>query len=259
MNGKLIRAGAIAGALALVLAAVAFGSGNRKVSCAGNICVADDGGIFPSKLPRHGKAPISARLSGEISTRDGSHPPALQSVDLEIDRTIGIDAVGLPACRAGRLQSRSSAAARAACPDAIVGSGRAEVEVSFPEQPPFRSTGPVVLFNGGTRGRTTVVLLHAYVNVPAPTAIVTKTTVTRIHNGRYGLRVQAQVPKIAGGSGSVTAFDLRVGRRFAYKGRKKSFLVAGCPTGRWLTRGHALFSDQTRLGIVHPFSCVPTG
>jgi len=138
---------------------------------------------------------------GEISTRDGTHPPALQTLDLEIDRTIGIDAVGLPTCTAGQLRSRSTAAAKRACGSAIVGSGEAEVEVAFPEQAPFRSTGPVLLFNGGVRGRTTSVLLHAYVDVPAPTAIVTKATVTRIHNGRFGLRIAARIPKITGGSG----------------------------------------------------------
>lgn len=204
MSRHLIRVAAAGLGLGLALATVALGSPNRKVWCAGNICIADDGGIFPFELPKHGKAPITARLSGEYSTRDGAHPPAVQTLDIDIDKTIGIDAVGLPACRAGQLQSRSSAAAKSACPDAIVGSGEAEVEVAFPEQTPFRSTGPLILFNGGVRGRSTTVLLHAYVNVPAPTAIVTKATVTRIHRGRFGLHIAVKVPKIAGGSGSVT-------------------------------------------------------
>ena len=259
MSRHLIRVAAAGLGLALVLAAAALGSANRKVWCAGNICLADDGGIFPSKLPKHGKAPVTARLSGEISTRDGAHPPAVKTIDIDIDKTIGIDAVGLPACRAGQLQSRSSAAAKNACPDAIVGSGEAEVEVAFPEQTPFRSTGPLVLFNGGVQGRTTTVLLHAYVNVPAPTAIVTKATITRIHRGRFGLHIAAKIPKIAGGSGSVTDFKLKVGRKFTYRGRKKSFLVAGCPTGTWVTKGNVLFEDGTKLGITHPFSCIPAG
>jgi hypothetical protein len=260
MKRNLIRVGALAASLALVFAAAASGDlgGNEKIWCAGNICVTDDGGIAPEKLPRHGKAPITARLNGDVETRDGSHPPALQSLDLEIDKTIGVDAVGLPTCRLGQLKSRTSAAAKSACGAALVGSGSAEVEVAFPEQTPFSSRGPLLLFNGGIRGRTVDVLLHAYVNVPAPTAIVTAATVTRIHNGRYGLRVKAKIPEIAGGSGSVTMFDLRVGRRFTYEGRKKSFLVASCPTGTWITRGSALFSDGTRLGITHPFSCTPT-
>jgi hypothetical protein len=261
MNRHSILLPVLTAGVALLFAAVAFADlgGNSKVFCAGNICVTDDGGIAPDKLPKRGKAPITARLNGKIETRDGTHPPPLQSVEIEIDRTIGVDAVGLPACRAGQIQSRTSAAARKACGSAIVGSGKAEVEVAFPEQAPFRSTGPLVLFNAGVQGSTTTVLLHAYVNVPAPTAIVTKATITRIDRGRFGLRIAAKVPRIAGGSGSVTMFDLKVGRKFTHQGKEKSFLVAGCPTGSWLTRGNAVFGDGTRLSIAHPFSCTPQG
>jgi hypothetical protein len=259
MNRLPIHLTLLAAGLALVFAATAFADlgGNEKTQCAGNICITDDGGIAPSKLPKRGKAPITARLLGEIETRDGTHPPPVQSLELDIDRTLGIDAVGLPTCKVAKLQSRSTAAARRACGSAIVGSGSAEVEVEFPEQKPFRSTGPIVLFNGGVRGRTTSLLLHAYVDVPAPTAIVTKVTVTRVNRGRFGLHIAAKIPRIAGGSGSVTMFELRAGRKFTHKGEKKSFLTAGCPTGTWLTKGDVLFGDGTRLGITHPFTCTP--
>lgn len=255
MSRYSIYVAALGAALALTFAAGA--AGKPKVWCVGNICVTDDGGISPSKLPKRGTAPVTARLNGIIETRDGSHPPALRSIQMDIEKTIELDAVGLPTCRTGQIQSRTSAAAKKACGSAIVGLGKAEVEVAFPEQTPFRSTGPIVLFNGGVKGRTTTVLLHAYVNVPAPTAIITKATVTRINRGRFGLRVAARIPKIAGGAGSVTMFDLRVGRRYTYKGRKKSFLAASCPTGTWWTRGEAQFEDGTKLGINHPFSCTP--
>lgn len=250
-------AAALAAGLALTFATVAVGE--RKMECAGNLCIADDGGIFPSKLPKHEKAPITARLIGEIGTRDGSHPPALRSVDLDVDKTIGIDAVGLPTCRSEQIQSRDTATARRACGSAVVGSGKAEVEVAFPEQAPFSASGPVILFNGGVQGRTTLVLLHAYVNVPAPTAIVTRATVTRIHRGRFGLHIAAQVPRIAGGAGSVTKFELKVGRKFTHRGQKKSFLTASCPTGSWVTKGNVLFDDETELGLTHVFPCTPKG
>lgn len=259
MNRSLIRLSLVVAALVLALAAAAIGSPNRKVWCAGNICVADDGGISPTKLPRKGRAPVTARLNAEISTRDGSHPPAFESMDLKVERNIAIDPVGLPTCRAKQLQATSSAAAKGACGEAIVGSGKAEVEVAFPEQPPFRSTGPLILFNGGQKGPTTTLLLHAYVKVPAPTAIVVPATVTRIHEGRFGLRIQATVPKIAGGSGSVTRFELKVGRRFTHEGKQKSFLTAGCPNGGWMAKGEASFVDGTRLHITHPFPCTPKG
>jgi len=257
MNRFLILVGAIAAGFVLVFAAAAFAK--REVVQAGNLYLADNGGISPAKLPRHGSAPITARLIGEIGTVDGSHPPALQSLDVKIDKTIGIDAVGLPSCKAERVEARDTAAAKSACPSAIVGSGKAEVEVSFPEQAPFSATGPVVLFNGGVHGGTTLVLVHAYVAVPAPTAIVTRATVTRIHHGRFGLEIEARIPRIAGGSGSVTGFALKVGRRFTYKGQEKSLLTASCPTGSWMTSGNVIFADETRLGVNHLFPCTPEG
>jgi hypothetical protein len=259
MNRKPLLLAAVVAILALTLAAVALGSPNRKVWCAGNICVADDGGITPEALPRHGNAPVTARLNAEVSTRDGSHPPPFKSMDLKIDRTVSLDAEGLPVCRAGQITASTTATVRKVCGDAIVGSGKAEVEVAFPEQAPFRSTGPLVLFNGGVEGQVTTLLLHAYVNVPAPTAIVVKAKITKIHEGRFGMRIQAEVPRIAGGSGSVTMFDLRVGRRYTYKGRKKSFLSASCPTGIWVAKGQASFKDGTTLAINHLFPCTPKG
>jgi hypothetical protein len=257
MNRYLIHITVLTAGLALIFATAA--SGSREVARIGNLYLADDGGISPSKLPKHGNAPITAHIVGEVGTVDGSHPPALQTVVLDVDKTIGIDAVGLPACKAQQIEARTTTAAKSACGSAIVGSGRGEVEVAFPEQAPFKAAGPVVIFNGGTRGGTTLVLLHAYVAVPAPTAIVTKATVTRIHRGRFGLHVVALIPKIAGGAGSVTKFELKLGRKFTYKGEKKSFLVAGCPTGSWETTGHVLFDDNTKLGLHHVFPCTPEG
>lgn len=259
MNRKPLLLAALVAILALTLAAVALGSPNRKVWCAGNICVADDGGISPEALPRHGRAPVTARLNAEISTRDGSHPPPFKSMDLKIDRTVSLDAEGLPVCHAGQITASTTATVKKVCGDAIVGSGEAEVEVAFPEQAPFRSTGPLVLFSGGVKGPVTTLLLHAYVNVPAPTAIVVKAKITKIHEGRFGMQIQAEVPRIAGGAGSVTMFDLHVGRRYTYKGKKKSFLSASCPTGIWVAKGQASFKDGTKLAINHLFPCIPKG
>jgi hypothetical protein len=248
-------------ALALLLVLLTCGTGvataNREEVHLGNLFLADDGGITPSTLPRRGSAPISARLEAEIGTTDGSHPPALRQIDVEIDRTIGIDARGLPTCRSGQIQATSTSSARRACPDAIIGSGSATVEVAFPEQEPFSSTGPVVLFNGGVRGKTTTVLLHAYVDVPAPTAIVVPARVVRVDDGRFGLEILATIPRIAGGAGSVTGFELSVGRRFSVAGERHSLLTAGCPGGHWRTAGEAEFADGTVLSIDHVFPCTP--
>jgi hypothetical protein len=247
-------------ALALLLL-LACGAGAataaREEVRLGNLFLADDGGITPSALPRHGRAPITARLEAEIGTTDGSHPPALQHIDLDVDRSIAIDAGGLPTCRLGQLEATSTSTAKRACPDAIIGSGAATVEVAFPEQAPFSSTGPIVLFNGGVRGDTTLVLLHAYVDVPAPTAIVVPAQVVRIDKGQFGLEILATIPRIAGGVGSVTAFRLTVGRRFTEAGKRRSLLTAGCPSGHYRTVGEAEFADGTVLSVDHVFPCTP--
>jgi len=253
MNKHLIRLSTIATGLALVLAANA--SGSREVVRAGNLYLVDNGGIFPSTLPKHGSAPVTALIKGEIGTVDGAHPPALRTVRLDVDKTIDVNAVGLPSCSESRIEASTTTLAKRACRGAVIGSGDAEVAVAFPEQAPFTAKGPVVAFNGGVHGGTTLVLLHAYVAVPAPTAVVARAQLTRIHRGRFGMRIVAEIPEIAGGAGSVTKFDLRVGRKFTYKGERESFLTASCPTGSYMTEGEALFSDGTKLGVTHAFPC----
>jgi len=247
-------------ALALLLL-LAVGTGvagaDREVVHLGNVFLADDGGITPSTLPRHGSAPIDAHLEAEIGTTDGTHPPALERIDLDIDRTIAIDARGLPTCRLRRIEATSSSSAKRACADAIIGTGSATVEVAFPEQAPFSSTGPLLLFNGGVRGKTTSVLLHAYVDVPAPTAIVVPAQIVRIDKGPFGLEILATIPRIAGGAGSVTGFRLDVGRHFTLDGRRHSLLTAGCPSGHYRAAGEARFADGTVLSVDHVFPCTP--
>jgi hypothetical protein len=257
MKMKLTLLAVIAATLALLVTAAA--SGSREVVQVGNVILADNGGLVPSRLPKRERAPVSARLIGEIGTADGSHPPALRTVDIDVDRSVQVDAAGIPTCSLGAIAARSTAAAKRACPDAIVGSGEAEVEVAFPEQQPFSATGPLVLFNGGVRGGTTVLYLHAYVAVPAPTAIITTARLTRIRQGKFGLNIFASVPRIAGGAGSVTKFELRVGRTFTYKGAKRSFLRANCPAGHYTTKGKATFSDGTQIAVDHVFPCTSIG
>ena len=257
MRKQLIRATAIGAVLALIVAASAFAK--REVARVGNLFLTDNGGISPSKLPKHKQAPISAHILGEIGTTDGSHPPAVRTVTVDFDKTIQVNAKGLPACKKGQLEARSTAAAKQACPDAIVGSGEGEVEVAFPEQKPFAAKGPIVLFNGGVRGGTILLFVHTYVAVPAPTAVIATVKITHIHRGHFGLHTVTQIPAIAGGAGSITKFKLTINRAFTYKGNKESYLTASCPTGHYYTEGEVLFADGTTLGLTHVLPCTPMG
>jgi hypothetical protein len=95
--------------------------------------------------------------------------------------------------------------------------------------------------------------------VPAPTAVVAKVKITRINRGHYGIHTVALVPTIAGGFGSVIKFKLSINRTFTYKGKKKSYLTASCPTGHYYTEGEILFSDGSMLHGVHVLPCTPNG
>lgn len=133
------------------------------------------------------------------------------------------------------------------------------MRVAFPEQAPFTSTGPLVLFNGGVRHGTTTMYIHAYVNVPAPTALVTVVKIKKIHQGHYGTRSIATIPTIAGGSGSLIAFNLSVHRTFRRNGSKQGYLLARCATGRFFAHGTVAFAGGTPIAgtVVRP--CAPAG
>ncbi|MBA3864909.1 MAG: hypothetical protein H0X42_00950 [Solirubrobacterales bacterium] len=257
MRKLLILGVAVAAGLALIVVASALGK--PEVVRTGNLIFTDNGGISPTKLPRHEQAPISAHLKGQIKAVDGTHPPAIEGVIADFDKTIQVDATGLPDCSEKQLVARSTADAKRACPEAIIGSGEAEVEVAFPEQAPFGATGPITVFNGGVHGDTTVLYIHTYVSVPAPTAVVASVELTHIHRGHFGLHAVAEIPPIAGGAGSVTKFRITIGRTFTYRGRKESYLTASCPTGHYFAEGKVQFSDGTALKVTHDLPCTPAG
>ena len=257
MRKRLIRIAVIGAGFAMIVAASAVAK--PEIVRVGNLFLRDNGGISPSKLPKHEQVPIAAHLNAQIGTNDGSHPPAIRGVIADFDKTIEVNAKGLPACTVGKLTARSTVDAKKACPDAIVGSGSGEVEVAFPEQAPFSATGPIVLFNGGVHGGTTVLLIHTYVSVPAPTAVIAQVKISRISRGHFGIHTVSRIPAIAGGFGSVTKFKLTINRRFTYKGKKESYLTASCPTGHYYTEGKVQFADGTTLEITHVLPCTPMG
>jgi hypothetical protein len=251
-----IRVAAVA-VMAVALVAIPGALAKRQVVRVGNLFLADNGGISPSKLPRHRQAPISGHISGEIGTTDGSHPPAVETVAVDFDKSLRLNAEGLPACPAGRVEARTTAEAKKACPRSIVGSGTGVVEVAFPESRPLIARGPIVLFSGGVHRSATRLLIHTYVSVPAPTAVVAKTTIERIDRGHFGLHTFSKIPVIAGGAGSVTKFELTIGRKFMRGKRRVSYLTASCPTGHYFTEGEVRFAGDIALGLTHALPCTP--
>ncbi|HEY5943313.1 MAG TPA: hypothetical protein VIT89_10700 [Solirubrobacterales bacterium] len=211
----------------------------------GNIEVEFDGGFSPKALSKTKMTPISFFLWGKLRTLDGTHPPAVREFKLETDKNGSIDVKGVPTCKSGQLQSTTTTTARKVCGPAIVGEGTTAAEVQFPEQPPIQVKSELLAFNGGFKGGTTTLFVHAFLNAPVTAAIVTTVKVKRVNKGRYGLESVGKIPKIAGGAGSATYFKLKF---------DKGILFATCPDGHLNARGTAKFEDGTQIsaGVVRP-------
>lgn len=225
----------------------------------GNLELTANGSFTPTALPKNKLAPITLNINGKIRTLDGKHPPAVKEVVIETDKNGAINAKGLPKCTAGKLQAQDTKAAEKICKSAIVGTGKTDVKVEFPESNPFIAKSTLLAFNGGVSGGKTTVYLHAYLSAPVSAAVVTTVKVSKIRKGRYGLKSVATVPKIAGGYGSPISFSLKVGRNFTYKGKKQSYLLAKCPDGHLNAKGVGVFADGTRLAGSLVRACTPKG
>ena len=252
MRKTLICALAIAAAAAMSAAALAGGDGEKPVVVrSGNVILTLNGNASPTALPRHELAPISFHASGRIGTADGAHPPALAEVVLDTGKAGAIEADDFPSCARNRIEATTTEEAERRCPGAIVGRGRTEGEIAFPESAPFDARGPLVLFNGGRRRKEFLLYIHAYVPVPAPTAIIVPVVTTKIHRGPYRLHAVSKIPTVAGGAGSVTYFQLNINR--------PGYLMANCDNGHFSAYVEADFAEGTKIEGSFERPCRPIG
>jgi hypothetical protein len=250
-----------AGVLGLLVTAALAGLAGAEAPVkvrAGNIEVIANGGFSPKALSKSKPTPIAFNVEGQIKTLDGTHPPALKEFNVETDKNGSVNVKGYPVCKSGQLQSQDTSHAKAICKQALIGTGKTQVEIAFPEQTPIPVKSDLLAFNGGEKGGVVTFFIHAYITVPTPAAIVTTVKIKKIHNGRYGLLAISSIPKIAGGSGSVKSFSLKIDKKFTYKGKKVSILNAKCTDGKLQARGVAVFADGTKVGPAEVIrTCTP--
>jgi hypothetical protein len=259
MRKYLMLTMALAVAIALTVVGIAS-AGNKPVTVkSGNLELTFNGGFSPKTLPKSTFAPIALTAAGEIKTVDGTHPPALTSFKVLTDKNGTVNVKGLPTCTSGKLQAQDTKHAEAICKSSIIGTGTTTAEVKFVEQNPVLVNSKLLVFNGGTSGGTTTFLIHAYFSAPVSGAIVTTVKIKKVHKGRYGYESVASIPKIAGGAGSVTKFNLTINKKYTYKGKKVSVLSAKCPDGKLQAEGEATFSDGTKAKAAIVRTCTGKG
>lgn len=243
MRKYLLLTMALAGLIAVSVTGIATAGGKATEKFQiGNLIFEGGGSFAPKKLSKTKLTPIALSVEGKISTTDGSHPPPLKEAIVETDKNGSVNVTGYPKCTSGKLQSQDSKHAEQICKSALIGEGKTDVAIAFPESKDIVAHSKLLVFNGGVSGGVTTLFIHAYITLPVPAAIVTTVKITKIHNGRYGYKSVATIPKIAG-EGAVTSFSLKIDKKFTYKGKKVSILSAKCPDGRLQAKATTKFAN----------------
>lgn len=208
--------------------AIAVASAAAEVVREGTLQVAVSGTLSPHKLPRHDAVPIAVTVGGQISTTDGSLPPQLKSLRIELNRHGRLDTAGLPDCRIAQIQPASTARALAACRPSLVGRGSFSVDVVLGNQQPYPTKGRLLIFNTTYKGQPAL-LGQIYSAHPFTNSFVIPFVIHEGQRGRYGLELSATLPRALTGWGHVTGLEMRLARRYSYRGRAHSFVSAACP------------------------------
>jgi hypothetical protein len=249
-----VRGSAVAVVGCLLVAGLASETLASRVAL-GNLVVDFDFNSAPRKLPRTVDAPIKFWGSSEIQTRDGATPAQIEHIMVEFDRFGHLETRGLPTCSRRQLEATTAAKARKMCPGAIVGTGFGAGVVEFPEQTPIPASSPVTFFNGPEIDGDPSVIVHAHLDIPAPTTYLVPVRIETINRGIYGYRIDSDIPRIAGGYGTITDFRFRFDRKWHFGGERLSYLYARCPIGRLQALIEAQFVDGTDLKMTFAHPC----
>jgi hypothetical protein len=222
------------------------GSAHGAYLKVGDLVLTADGGFTPRTLPRHRFVPISFSGHADVKLTDGGVPPALQQVVLQFDRDGRLSTAGLPVCDPALLQEATPEEARARCATAIVGTGHIEALIRREGGPPYDVTAPLTLFNGPPEAGDPTIVFHTRTTVPATQNFAITIPIER-RRGDYRYRATLNLPPIAAGRGSLVHVDVHIGRRYRYRGKKRSYVSARCSDNVLSTRGSFLFADGTLL------------
>ena len=215
-----------------------------------------DSVIKPKRLPKDRAAPATLEVStSTTSTTDpaGVPSPAVHAT-IDFDRNAAIFTKGLPTCSPSQVTGKSTEEAERACGRAKIGSGKALAYLRSSRV--YEVPQTVTAFNGSPEGGRPVVILHTYGTTPLQASLVLVGTVTRYDKEGYGPRLDLEIPLIAGGTGALKEFQVRINRRWTYKGRKRSFISARCPSSKRLkTRGEFTYRDGESLTAYSKQTC----
>ena len=237
------------------LLAFSVGGANAALIKVGNLVLRADGGFVPSALPRDHHEPIDFHGHANLINTKGGAPTALKEMRLEFDRDGKLEVRGLPVCSVGMIAHATVDQARRKCAAAIIGTGHVGAFFDL-FGVPIQARVKATLFNGPRKGGNPTVVGHTYTTLPTTRTYTAVIPIKPLKHGPYSYRATFDVPKLAA-DGVLTHIDGRIGRRYDFKGRERSYVNARCTTGIIRTHGHFLFADGIIMDGTLEKPCTP--
>jgi hypothetical protein len=213
------------------------------------LVVSADGGFAPRKLPRRAYVPIEFKGHIDVRSSRGELPAALRRAVIDFDRDGRVATRGLPTCDPALLQEATPSEARARCRGAIVGTGHIEALVAWGGQPPTPARSLLTIFNGPREEGHPTAILHARTTEPVVQNFAIAVPIKR-RAGDFRYRATIELPEIVAGHGALTHLDVKIGRRYRFGGKRRSYLSARCSDGILLTHGRLTFAAEPSDTII---------
>lgn len=230
---SILIAGLTAAVATAIVASAAFaGSVGTGVTTPDGNTQAVGGLITPKKLSKTVFTPGALEVTTKLTSPNSIPSPTVRVV-LDFDKNAKIFTKGIPTCDPAKLQNTSTEVAKQLCGSAEIGTGTAAALLPVGTQV-FTVNQTVTAFNGVPQGGKPVVILHTYGTTPIQTTLVLVGAVTNYNKEGYGPRLDLEVPKIAGGSGALIDFNVKIAKKYKYKGKPVSFISAKCPNSKKL-------------------------
>lgn len=214
--------------------------------------------LTPNKRPKSKPMPVTLQVKTATSSTthaNGVPSPATRAI-IDFPKGLSIFTKGYPTCDASKLQNTSTEAAEEACKKAKIGTGEGTADLVVGTKV-FPVKTAIVAYNGVPQGGKPVVLLHNYSQSPVQTTLVLVGVVKKFNKEGFGARLDVSIPLIAGGQGAITSFGAKISKTFKYKGVKRGYVEASCPSKKWKARGEFDFLDGEALTPVVKGKCTP--
>lgn len=207
--------------------------------------------VSPKKLSKSRQTPVALEVTTKLTSTtaaNGVPSPTVRTV-VDFDRNLKLFSKGVPTCDPAKIVNTSTKIALRECGRAKIGSGKASALIPVGSTV-FTQNQTVTAFNGPPKHGRPVVLLHAYGTSPVQVTLVLTGVVSNLNKEGYGPRLDVEVPLIAGGTGALTDFQVKIDKKFKYKGKQRSYVSAECRKSPLKARGAFTFRDgQTSVPV----------